>query len=489
MSALIRWQFFSILSRFAAVGIGIVQSVFIVRLLSPDTYGLVGVVVAVGSLAGIILHLGLVSGATREIAAARSEEDAFKVFASALVVRMAVALPIFTALFEGANLIAGSIYHHPEIAQAVRLYAAILLIQAPQGIFNAALFGLKRFKPIFIFQVTIAVISLSLFVPLTYYFGFYGYFWAMLCLAAINTLSLLVLTWRSFQVKWLWPKLPEIKAFARKILSVGLAIYLVKIIFTAWQRFGPLVLGREASAFEVGIFSFALFYSSKLMTASDAVTDVSLPVFSEHFSCDLEKFRTEFAANFEKIFSLVTLVAGCAILWSPELIYLIAGNKYQNALPLVPLLVFCFWAYSFMNIIKSSVMIPAKLGREMVISYALLLAMTVLGFFGLRRYDLLKAVVWGMSLGASSALLWQWLAVRRRLELAVFDRKSAMVILVLSPLLFAYPLSLPLLPKLLVFGSDLVCFSYILRRLAIFDWANTWAQLRKRLRYVNFFSR
>ena len=500
------------------MGIGIVQGIFVVRLLSTADYGLVGVVTAVGSVAGIIMHLGLVSGATREIAAAAGgekspkEEDqalkpsipgplrlkkgnldeAFKVFISALLARLAVALPIFLILIFGAPTLAGNVYQHPEIAAAFRLYALVLLVQAPQGIFNAALSGLKKFKSLFVFQVAIALVSLALYVPLIYRFGFYGYFWAMLTLAVVHTIILFLLAIRCFSSSNLrkdpsfpkgrvfpLPTLPEIRSALKKIFSVGLAIYLVKIIFTLWQRFGPLVLGRAASAAEVGVFNFALFYSTKLMTASDAVTDVSLPVFSERFSEDFAKFKVDFLSNFRKVYAFITLAAASAVYWSPELVRFVAGHKYDAALPLIPFLILAFWSYSFVNIIKSSLMVPVKLNREMVISYALLFLGTVGGFYILRHSELipchpelgsestLQAMVWAMVLGGVLALFYQWFSIRKTLKLNIFGWQAGVLASSLLPLVIVCSLPLGFWAKAVIFGLNLGLFGYLLKRLEI----------------------
>jgi len=519
MTHLVKWQLISMISRFAAMGAGIAQGIFVVRLLSTTDYGLVGVVTAIGSLAGILMHLGLVSGATREIAAAGKKET-FKIFISALLARMAIALPIFLVLFFGASPIASKVYDHPEVTNAVRLYAVILLIQAPQGIFNAALSGLKRFKSVFIFQVVIALTSLAIYVPLIWKLQFYGYFWAMLALAGVHTGILFFLTARCFynfnaflpagqrnpKSKGLGFGISatEVKTNLRRIFSVGLSLYLVKIIFTLWQRFGPLVLGRTASAAEVGIFNFALFYSTKLMTASDAITDVNLPVFSGKFLDGLDEFKTTFLANFQKIYAFITLTAISAIYWSPELVRLVVGHKYNSSLRLIPWLIGAFWCYSFINIIKSSLMIPAKLNRDMVISYLLLLIGTVGGFYISRHSELwpkanqslvgvsepapnwfrgsplnpLQSMALGMLAGGVLALAYQWHTIHRTLNLNILTRHSLALVISLIPLTVPYCLSFNLGIKTAVFATVLFLFAYLSNHFQIITWKQVWKRAK-----------
>src|SRR3989344_3715377 len=87
------WSIISIISRFFAVAIGLVQSVIIVKLLTVSDYGLVGLVTSIAAIVGVYQNLGISSGSTREIAAAKNKDEAFKVFIGSTIVSLIIYIP------------------------------------------------------------------------------------------------------------------------------------------------------------------------------------------------------------------------------------------------------------------------------------------------------------------------------------------------------------------------------------------------------------
>ena len=181
------WSIISILSRFAAVGIGLIQSLFIVKILSVGDYGLVGLVGSIGAVVGVDQSLGISSGSTREISASKDRTDAFKVFIGSLLVRYSISLPLVIGLFFLAGYLGREYYARPEIVFPIRIFAIVLFVQALQSVLNSVIQGLKKFKFLFAFQALIALVSLSIFVPLVVQFGFLGFFYAQLVFNVIST--------------------------------------------------------------------------------------------------------------------------------------------------------------------------------------------------------------------------------------------------------------------------------------------------------------
>lgn len=470
MSTFLTWQLASLISRFAAMGLGIIQGIFIVRYLSEADYGLVGLVVSIGATVSILLHLGLVSGATREISAAEDKEEASQIFFSALFFRFLAAVPLSLLLFLGSGWLATEFYQQPAIEPALKLFTIIILVETSQGICNAALSGLQRFKNIFILQVAIAVVSLCFYIPLVYLFKLNGYFMAMLGLVAVNTISLWVLTARAFKGNFYLPRLRQVWSFLKPILAIGLPIYVVKIIFTYWNRLGPLYLGKLATAAELGVFNFGLFYATKLIAASDAITAVNLPVFTKVFSSEREKFAEQFLKNYAQVYALIAVAAVSALYWSKELVRLVVGHKYDQSLMLIPFLLVGFWGYSHLNILKSSIMVPAKMKLQMIVSYGLLFIFTLGGFLVLNgKFDYLMAMALAMALGGIVSLAFSWGAIWARLKFSVFDKVDVLVTLTLVPLLLVWKVSESLGFKLGVYFLDIGLLGIILYRLGVAD--------------------
>ena len=473
MSDLVKWQFLSLVSRFIAVVVGIAQGIFVVRLLSPADYGLVGIVASVGSVIGVWEHLGLASGSTREISATKSREEAFKVFISSLAVRLSVSFPLALGLWLLASHIANNVYHQPLIVWPLRLQAIVLLLQGTQDILGAALSGSQKFKPVLIFQAAIALVSLAVYIALINQLHFLGYFWAMLVVALLGVVGLLIPVWQHFSTHWSCPSWIEFKRIMKMVFSIGLAIYVVKIIYTFWQRLGPLFLGTALSAAEVGFFNFALFYATKLLTISEAFSTINLPVMTKKFVENVEQFKIDFMKNFYKLYSFIFLAAVAAIFWAPEIIHLVVGDKYDHSLVLIAPLVLAFLGYCFVNLLGASVIVPAKLLKEMIGYYVVLILGTVVSFLLLRPLDQpLLAMSLSMAVGCFLSLTLLLVVAYLRIKMIIFDRKIVLLTLSLLPPLAAYFLVGDFLTKVVIFSFSTVIYLFLLFRFKILEFKN-----------------
>lgn len=432
MKDLVRWQLVSFLSRGIAMGFGIIQGIFVVRILSVSEYGLVGIVAAVGSIVGVSQHLGLASGSTREISAAKDEQEIFKIFCTSVLIRYCVTIPLAVGLLLLAPYIALSKYSQPELILPLRLYAVVLLFQGIQSILNSVISGMQRFKHLFVYQAAISVVSVGLYIPLVYFYRVDGYFLALLVFNSLASVLLAGIALFPLRGHMQFPSRNELKVLVKELLSISLGIYLVKVIFTLWQRVGQLVLG-SVDVTTVGIFSFALFYATKLMAISDAVTDVNLPALSKQYTKDVSEFKRLFRSNFDKVFAFIVLAASSAVYWVPEIVAIAVGStKYNQSLPLVLPMVFAFVFYSFINIIKSSVIVPAKMIKEMILSYVGLVAITLITYYLANlTFTSVFSMALGMCVGSLSAFVFMVVTSARKLELKFF-RLSHVLILIQS---------------------------------------------------------
>jgi O-antigen/teichoic acid export membrane protein len=143
------------------------------------------------------------------------------------------------------------------------------------------------------------------------------------------------------------------------------------------------------------------------MAVSDSVTDVNLPVLSKKFKENFDEFKQMFSSNFDKVFAFILFAGGSATYWVGEIVYfVIDGQKYAASYHLILPIVFAFIFYSIVNIVKSSILIPAGFIKEMILSFVLMLAVTLLGYFGLHNLlGPISSMAWGMVFGSFSCAL------------------------------------------------------------------------------------
>lgn len=406
MKELGKWQIFSFISRGIAMAIGLVQGFIIAAVLTKNEWGIVQIAVSIGGALGIYQHLGLASASTREISSAKKDEDVFKIFVTSTIIRYCVTLPIGIGLFLLAGFISEDLYKNPEIKLPLQIYAITLIFQGVQSILNSVVSGTKRFKHLFIYQAVISLVSLLLYLPLVYFFRINGYFYAFLLFNIVASISLSFIAFRPLKGKLIFPRKSELLALVKEIFSISLAIYLMKIIYTNWEKLGTNVLGLFLEPEIVATYAFALLYAKKLTSISDSVTDVNLPVLSEKYVNNFDEYRSIFEKNFNKIFSLILFIAAFASYWAPIIIRLFLKTKYDDSFPLIPPMIFAFVFYSFLNIINSSVLIPAKMTKSMITSYISMILGTGIFFILFRGIiGVLPAMAWGMAFGAFICIL------------------------------------------------------------------------------------
>ena len=416
--SLIKWQLISLISKFISMFAGLFQSIVIARILSVSELGLRDIAKGVGRSLGIFQHFGLASASTREISIAQDEKGIFKVFATSLLIRYCLTLPIGVGLFLLAPYISNTYYSIPQLLIPIRVYALVILIEGSQGVLNAVVTGMKRFKNLFMFQSGISLLSLFIYIPLVYLYRVNGFFYAMFIHNVIWTLVLGYVALLPLRGNFVKPSRQELLYVFKSIFSISFAIYIAKILYTLWENFGNNYLGRVVDLQLVGYFTFAAFFAKKIMDVSDAVTDVNLPMMSESYAQNIEEFKINYQRNFDKIFAFILLSATAATFWAPEIIDLAIGaGKFAGSFPLVLPLIVAFVLYAFINIVNSSVFIPAKLVKEMIFGYALLLVGSIIFFVLTHTFmNIILSMAISLAFGALLSFVYIVLISQKRLS-------------------------------------------------------------------------
>lgn len=452
----LNWSIVSIISRFTAVGIGILQSLFIVKILPVAEYGLIGLVGSIAALVGVYQNLGISSGSTREIAATETRENAFKVFLGSLTVRYLISLPLVIGLFVLAPYLGNEHYGKPEIILPLRIFAVVLFVQALQSVLNSVIQGLKKFAFLFTFQAAIAVVSLLIYIPIIYFYQYIGYFVALLVFNLVSTLVLGVYCITLFRGHISFPSKGELFSIIKAVFSIGIYVYVIKIILTFWEKLGPAYLANSVSAEMLGLFTFALFVASKVVVISDAVTDVTLPSMTDVYERNRDKFKEIFINGNSKAYFLI-MVACVSLILLKQVIFIVIDYvfgfmgrepisiKYSYSFVIMDPLIIGFWAYSHINLLKSGISVPTKKMWEALVTYILLLGLTVLTFNILQiklPEDPVMIFSYAMGLGAVIAYLFYIFAIKRSSDFWVLSQKDLIFTIISLVILGLYLLKI-----------------------------------------------
>ena len=459
-----KWQMVSIISRFGAQIIGTLQWYLVALILPAPSYGLYSIASGIAKSFGSYQNLGLQSTSNREIAASKDLAHAFKVFFVIATFRYIISIPLAFLLFYKSGSIAMQFESDSgKIIFALKIYAFVILFQAIQGIFNTVLAGLKKFKILFSYQFLFTLISFVISVPLVYFLDFEGTIISILITTVISVLILGYFAILSFEGNFIFPTWLEYKVILKDILSLSLSVYIVKVIFSNWENLGKAVigasfilvlLGNKASLQLVGVFGIALAYSAKIMMISDSITDVNMTVFTEKYLNDFKNFTTDFLNNFSKIFITTSFVSISVLFWNKEVFEFIFKNKYAGAENYIPVLVIAYWAYSFINIYKSSIYVPAKRLVMLVIGFLTLLVISVVSFilFSLFNiFDVTQSLAVSMMLGSIATYLFTTIDLRYKFKTWFFNSQMLVAFLLACLMLFVYSQQLQVSNKLFLF--------------------------------------
>lgn len=397
------------------MALGIVQVIIVVRLLSRAEYGLVGLVMSIGSLIGVSQHLGIVDGAIREIAVRSKKSEIGKVFWVSNLARQAVTLPLSLLLIGFASVIAVRVYHRPEIVGFLQLYAAVLVLQGWQDVLGATLIGLRRFKELYVVQIITATLNVAVFGYLTWRFDVIGFFWAVIVTTSAMVLLLGVLVGRQLRGHLHPPTWDEIKRYGQDVMRIGAFMYLSRILFVAWQRLPILILGGVLAAEELGSLNVAQAFGSKLTIIAAALSEVNLAWMSTLFTRQQADFRRVVQRNMQRVLLLLTGLTLVLVFFTPEILQYVIGAEYLPAERLILVTTVAFFLYALTDIGTSSLFVSADQSRLRALIYGLMGVATgvpIALLYWLRPDSFLATVaVLGGVLAAYITMVW--LAKRR----------------------------------------------------------------------------
>jgi hypothetical protein len=126
---------------------------------------------------------------------------------------------------------------------------------------------------------------------------------------------------------------------------------------------------------------------------------------------------------------IILLVAFTAVYWAREVVVYGKLEKFTDALPLILPIVFAYVFYSFVDLFKSSVLVPARMTRELTFSFVLMLAATVTFYFGARMLlNPLTAMAYAMCFGTATALLISIILSRAKLGEWLFTHEHYLLL-------------------------------------------------------------
>lgn len=320
------------IDRLANYGIGFIVGIVLARLLSPEEYGLIGIIGIFTAIFNVILDSGLSTALIRKKDV--TNEDYCTVFYVNIVLSVILTL----ILYLGAPLIS-SYFERPELTPYIHVMSFILIINALSLTQQARLTKRIDFKT----QTKISLISHILSGVLGIAMAYLDYgVWALVAQQLSSRLFTTVLLW--ICNKWIpglvfsWKSFKTLFGFSWKLLVASIISVLSNQIYEA-------VIGKTYSPATLGQYSRARHYCNLFSSCiGDVVLKVSLPVMSE-----IQDNNERLLSGFRKIIKTTMLVTfllmfGMAACAKP-LVFVLIGEKWLPCVPMMQLLCFSLMLY------------------------------------------------------------------------------------------------------------------------------------------------
>ena len=372
--------------RFAAKAIGLVISILLARLLEPDVFGLLALIMVFVNLANTFVQSGFGTALVQN--KTTKEDDYSTVF----FVQLTIAA-FFTALIFFAAPAIAQYYGKDELMWPLRVLSFTVLFSAFNSIQVAKLQREMRFKQMMYCNLISTVISGTIGV-ISAYRG--AGLWALVIYNSSYTVmsSMIML----FIAKW-HPRLVFSLGRARVFFSFGWKILISGLLCSLYYDIRAIIIGRRYSTVDLAYYNKGQQYPELIeRTIDEVIQSVMLPVMSQAQDSKEELEKILLRAVSISAFGVVPAMFGLAAV-AKTMIPMLLTEKWMACIPF--LTVFCLGSlagpFQAPNLIlikamgRSDIYMKVEVIRRIILVSILLLTVLV--------FDSPMAIAAGFSVG------------------------------------------------------------------------------------------
>ena len=297
--------------------------IILARILSPDDYGLIGIITAITVICQPLINSGFTYALIRKKDV--TNDDYNTVF----LINLIVSIVLYCVLFLIAPLIA-SFFGRSELTALTRVLCIVLIVGGLALVQRTRLTKQLDFRS----QTVITLVStvLSGIVGVSMAFGGYGV-WALVAQNIVLQVTSTALLW--LYNKWI-PKLRFSKASFHELFGFSWKLMAVNMIDNLWKEMTQFVVGKFYSPAALGQYSRARGFSQILSTnLTSVVQRVTYPVLST-----VQDDRVRMVAIYRKMIKTTMFITSISLFLlgavSEPFIYCLIGPKWHEATIYLP---------------------------------------------------------------------------------------------------------------------------------------------------------
>lgn len=313
-------------------GITFLVGLVLARLLSPDEYGLIGIITIFITIFNFIVDSGFSN------ALIRKNDVTDKDYNTMFIINMCVSVILFGLMFIGSPLIA-DFFQRPELTDLCRVMGVVIIINALSIVQNTILTKRLDFKTrtkaSFISSITSGVVGIVM--------AYSGYgVWALVGQQITKQLLNTLLLW--VYIHWM-PEFTFSVTSCREMWSFGWKLLVSGIIDQTWTQIYQVVIGKCYTSAALGQYTRAQQFSSICSSnLTSIIQRVSYPVLSKMQDDKLRLkngYKRVIKTTMLVTFTLMLGLAGCA----KSLVLVLIGEKWIECVPILQIICFSGMQY------------------------------------------------------------------------------------------------------------------------------------------------
>jgi len=334
--------FWSMLEGVFSQGLGMIFGIILARMLSPNEFGVLGMITIFISIAQVFVDSGLSQALIRKQNCTHHDYTTIfwaNIFLGGLsYIIIWAAAPYISDFFD-----------KPELTQLTRIASIVIIIGSFTLIQQTILVKNVDFKTLTKISTVGTFVSGAVSLVLAFYgFGVWSLVWRTIINQAVRSLMM----WQ--HNKWS-PQLSFDRKIFLELFSFGSNILIISIIASILKNFYNLIIGKNYSATILGYYTNAEQYSTlPSSTISNITNKVTFPILSEIQDDNIRLKNTIRKLTKTIMYVSFFIMFGLAAVAKP-LFFVLFGEKW---LPAVPFFQTLCLAYSItpMHIINHNIM-------------------------------------------------------------------------------------------------------------------------------------
>ena len=326
----IKGLFWAYLENIAVQFVGFLVSIILARILSPDDYGMISLVLVFISIANVFVTSSFSYALVQNKKADELDYNTMYWFSQA------ISIVLFSIIFFCAPFIA-NYYNNPELILIIRILSIRIPLSAYNSIQMAHVSRSLAFRKSFLTNSGGALISAIVGIVLAY--SGCG-IWALVAQNISQVIGstffmMLAVSWRP---KWMFSfdRLKSMYSFGWKLLVTGL-------LATGYSELRALVIGKKYSTADLGYYDKGYTFPKFVAANIDStINRVLFPTLSKHQENQNEMMLMTRRATKTSNYIMTPVLFGLALLAEP-IVHLLLTDKWLPSVPYLQIMCFVWW--------------------------------------------------------------------------------------------------------------------------------------------------